>query len=123
MSLAAGRLRHRVRIDRRVQTRDAFGGVVVTWAPLTGTAATSTVWAEIVPLSVREFIVSAAQESQLTTRITIRARAGLDATLRLVHLVNGVDGPIYNPAGFLADKESGLEYVTAPCSEGTSDGQ
>ncbi len=117
MTLSAGRLRHRVRIDARSEARDAFGTVIVSWVPV------ATVWAAIEPLSVREFIATAAQESQLTTRITIRARAGLDATLRLVHLVNGVAGAIYNPAGFLADKESGLEYVTAPCSEGTNDGQ
>lgn len=123
MSFAAGRLRHRVRIDRRVESRDVYGGVALTWAPLTGVAATSTVWAAIEPLSVREFITAAAQESQISARITIRARPGLDATLRLVHIVNGVDGPIYNPAGFLSDKDSGLEYVTAPCSEGTNDGQ
>lgn len=123
MALAAGRLRHRVRIDRRVESRDAFGGVVVTWEPITGSASTSTVWAAIEPLSVREFMAAAAQESQITTRITIRARAGLNAALRLVHVVDGADGPIYNPAGFLPDKDSGLEYVTAPCSEGITDGR
>lgn len=117
MGFPAGRLRHRVRLDQRAETRDQFGGVVVSWVPL------ATVWAAIEPVSVREFITSEEQNSEITARIVLRSRPGLDFTLRIVHVVNGEDGKVYNPHGFLADKDSGLEYVTAPCSEGVSDGQ
>lgn len=125
MSIAAGRLRHRVRIDELSDVldsngepaRDDQGATIRDWQ------AVATVWAAIEPASAREFIQSAAMQSQITVKIIIRHRTGLDAAMRLVHVVNGVDSNIYNPQGFLADKQSGLEYLTIPCSEGVSDGQ
>jgi hypothetical protein len=47
----------------------------------------------------------------------MRNLPGLLPSMRLVHR-----GKIYNPAGILTDKESGLEYVTLPCSEGVNEG-
>jgi hypothetical protein len=37
--------------------------------------------------------------------------------MRLLH-----GSRIYNPQGWLADPVSGIEYLTAPCSEGVNDG-
>lgn len=126
MSYAAGKLRHRIRIDRFADNLDSNGDVIQD--PNTGEVSRSwqavdTVWAAIEPLSAREFIQSAAGQSEITARLVIRFRSDVLATDRLVHLVNGVAGKIYNPAGFLADKESGLEYLTMPCSEGVNDGE
>jgi len=73
--------------------------------------------AQIVPLSVREFIASQSVQSGITTRIVIRYRAGLDAAMRILH-----NGRIYNPQGWLADADSGIQYLTAPCSEGLNEG-
>ena len=125
MSLAAGELRHRVRIERYAEVPDSNGD------PLRGDQGefirawqeVATVWAAIQPLSAREFVQSAAMQSQIVGRIVIRQRSGLDAAMRLVHLVNGVPAAYYDPAGFLADKESGLEYLTIPVTAGVSDGQ
>lgn len=124
MSIEAGRLRHRIRIERYEYLRDSHGEVVQN--PITGEVSqawveVATVWAAIEPLSAREFIQSQATQSQITARIVIRYRDGLDAAMRLVHLRTGRPDVIYNPAGFLADKESGLEYLTIPCSQGVSD--
>lgn len=126
MSYAAGKLRHRVRIDRFSDNVDSNGDVIQD--PNTGEVSRSwqavdTVWAAIEPLSAREFIQSAAGQSEITARLVIRFRNDVLATDRLVHVVNGVAGKIYNPAGFLADKESGMEYLTMPCSEGVNDGE
>lgn len=117
--MEAGKLRHRVTIERLTPLedsagpmRDAQGETVRAWLPI------ATVWASIEPLSVREFIAAAATQSQVTTRITIRYRDGLDAAVRIVH-----GGKIYNPAGFLPDKDSGIESLTIPCSEGIDQGQ
>ena len=120
----SGRLRHRVRIEEFTLDVDTDGDVIQD--PNTGATSgewteVATVWAAIEPLSVKEFIQSQATQAQLTARIVFRHRSGLDPAMRLVHLVNGVPTKIYNPHGFLADKDSGLEYVTAPCSEGVSD--
>jgi SPP1 family predicted phage head-tail adaptor len=111
MSLAAGKLRHQVWIDRPVQTRDENGGFINGWEHITA----QPVWAAVEPLSVREFIAAQATQSTISARITIRYRAGLTPDMRIVH---GAD--IYNPAGFLTDKDSGLEYMTIPCTLGTT---
>lgn len=125
MSIAAGTLRHRVRIEEYVDVADSNGDplrgdqgeFVKVWQEVV------TVWAAIEPLSAREFLAAQALQSQVSARITIRYRTGLDAAMRFVHLVNGLPSKLYNPAGFLADKESGLEYLTIPVSEGVNDGQ
>lgn len=74
--------------------------------------------ASIEPLSAREFIQSQAEQAQVTARITIRYRDGLVPTMRILH-----KSRIYNPTGFLEDKDSGIEYITIPVSEGVNDGE
>jgi SPP1 family predicted phage head-tail adaptor len=118
MSIAAGMLRHQVALQQKVQTQDPVTlEVTNTWSTV------STVWASIEPLSAREFIQSASMQSKVSARITIRYRAGVTAAMRLVHMVNGVSGKVYNIEGVLADKDSGLEYLTLPVSEGVNDGE
>jgi SPP1 family predicted phage head-tail adaptor len=112
MNLSGG-LRHRVDIQARTNIQDATTGEVVpTWSTVY-----SSVPAKIEPLSVREFMAAKADQSDITTRITIRYRTGLSAEMRILH-----GSTIYNPAGFLPDKESGLEYLTIPCGTGVNDG-
>ena len=108
----AGRLRHRVDIERRVDAQDTSGDLETTWVPF----ATS-VPAAIEPVSARELVAASAVQSKVIARITIRYRAGLDASMRIKH-----GSRIYNPEGFLADKDSGLNYLTIPCSEGVNEG-
>ncbi|MGY4892378.1 UNVERIFIED_CONTAM: head-tail adaptor protein [Xanthomonas axonopodis] len=119
MSLAAGKLRHRIRIEQQVITRDDDGVQTMTWQPIHA----STLAAAIEPLSAREFIAAGAGQGEITARITIRHRAGILASMRAVHVRNGADSEIYNIQGALADRESGLEYLTLPVSTGTNDGQ
>lgn len=110
--MKAGDLRHRVSIQQDQSTQDPVSGdMTQEWIEV-GKA-----WAAIEPLSAREFIAAQASQSKVTTRITIRYRAGIDHTMRLVH-----NGRIYNIEGTLADKDSGLEYLTLPCSEGVNEG-
>jgi len=124
MSIEAGRLRHRVRIDRKQNLLDTDDDVIQD--PNTGEvswewAEVATVWAAIEPLSAREFIQSQAVQAEIVARIVIRYRTGLDASMRLVHVRNGADFAFYDPAGFLADKETGLDYLTIPCKAGLVD--
>lgn len=126
MSFEAGRLRHRVRLERYEPLRDSQGDVVqdqTTGAVAREWAEVATVWAEIAPLSAREFIQSQALQSQVTTRITIRQRDDVDASMRAVHERRGRPDVVYNIRGVLPDPESGLEYLTLPCSTGTGDGR
>lgn len=112
MSIGAGDLRHRVLIQQQVTTRDDDGVSHTTWADV------ATVWAAVEPLSAREFIQSGQTQVAVTARITIRYRAGLQASMRILHR-----GQVYNIAGLLPDKVSGLEYITIPVSAGVNEGQ
>lgn len=139
MALAAGRLRHRVRIESPVYTQNTTTGErVTTWATFA-----DNVPAEIAPLSAREFIAAQATQSEIVARIVIRHRDGLTADMRIVHsrnvyerdssgdfvrdtngdkVLDHVVTAIYNPQGWLPDPDSGLEYVTSPVSSGVNDG-
>ncbi len=112
MSLPAGKLRHRVLIQQQVTTRDGDGVEQTAWIEV------ATVWASVEPLSAREFIQSGQTQSAVTARITMRHRDGLLPSMRLIHR-----GEIFNIAGLLPDKVSGLEYITIPVSAGVNDGQ
>lgn len=108
--IEAGKLRHRVVIQEQVETQDVSNGAInVSWRDV------ATVWAAIEPLSAREFVAAQAESSKVTTRITIRYRNNISAKMRLYHASKDA---YYNIEGVLADKDSGLEYITLPCSEG-----
>lgn len=118
MSIAAGRLRHRVRIERPVTAQNSqTGAMEVTWETFQ-----DQVPAAIEPLSVKDFIQSAAMQSELSCRIVFRYIAGLTPDMRIIGLNEPYDGTVFNPAGFLGDKDSGLDYITAPCSQGVNQG-
>lgn len=111
--MRAGKLRHRITIQKTGMTQDPVTGEMVT-----GWTEFAKAWASVEPLSVKEFIASEAGQSEVTARITLRHRAGLDSTMRILHR-----GKVYNIQGVLADPKSGLEYITLPVSEGVNDGQ
>lgn len=108
--LNAGRLRHRVVIQGPQEVQDAqTGAVSVSWVDM------ASVWAAIEPLSAREYTVAQTEDSKITTRITIRYRENVTAKMRVYHQAKD---KYYNIEGVLSDKDSGLEYLTLPCSEG-----
>jgi len=110
--IAAGSLRHLVSLQRRETARNpGTGAVNHAWVPVVK------LWASIEPLSAREFIAAAAQQSKVTVRIVTRRDARVTHGMRFVH-----QGRVYNIEGVLPDKGSGREYQTCPCSEGTNDG-
>ncbi len=112
MSIKAGVLRHRIDIEQLTITQDSSGDAVRSWSALH-----SSVPASIEPLSARDFIAASAVQSQIVARVTIRYRAGLNASMRLNH-----NGTIYNISGILPDKDSGLEYLTMPVTAGVNEG-
>lgn len=123
MAVHSGKLRHRVRIEQLQPVLDSHGDEYQN--PETGEtrqewAEVATVWASIEPLSAREFMAAQTTQSKIVVRIVMRYRDGLDASMRLVHVRTGRPDVIYNPTAFLADVDSGLEYLTAPCSTGVS---
>lgn len=115
MAIDAGKLRHRIAIQEYqfIKQDPSTGEETRDWASI------HECWAAIEPVSAREFVAAQAAQSKVTARITIRYVDGIDASMRIVHAKRGKD-VIYNIEGVLADKDSGLEYLTLPCSEGVS---
>lgn len=112
MGVDAGRLRHRVTIERRVNVQDATTGAVTpTWVSVA-----RDVPAAIEPLSVREFIAAAAVQSEVSVRIVIRYRTGIDATMRVRQ-----GKTVYAVEGVLADAGSGRDYLTLACAAGVTE--
>lgn len=109
MSLAH-RLRHRVTIEQRTQSRDEWGGVVDSWATVT------IVPAEVWPLSGREFVAAQAEHAGVTTRITIRYQAGIEPAMRVTH-----DGKTYNIKAVLPDPTL-RRHITLMCESGVNNG-
>lgn len=108
----AGRLNRRVTIQHRTETQDAtYGTQVVTWATL------ATVWAEVQDVlpSRAESMADGIDIARRPSRVRMRYRTDVDATMRLV-----VDGRtlriIAGPAelGF----REGVEFVAEEITTG-----
>lgn len=110
--IKAGRLRHRVDIEHKVEIPDGQGAGKYVW-----TQFYRSVPAAVEPLSAREFIAAQGVQSQVTKRVTIRFKPDIDASMRIRH-----GGAIYNIEGVLEDLDSGRSYLTMPVSSGVNDG-
>lgn len=105
--MQVGRLRQQITLQSRVEAQDPDTGVMsLSWVDFS-----TGIWASVEPLSAREFIASQATQAQITTRILIRYRAGVEPKMRVLHR-----DKVYSIEGVLADKDSGLEYLTLACS-------
>lgn len=81
--------------------------MVTTWATV------ANVWAQIVPMSAREFVAASAEQSEVRGRIVIRYRDGVTASMRIVYR-----GKWYAILGVMEDAESGREHTTLMVAEG-----
>lgn len=110
--MRAGKLRHRITIEKPGQTQDPVTGEMVP-----GWELVASVRADKRPSSAREFKQSQAGQSEITGEFQIRYRDDIDATMRIVH-----KGKIYNIEGVLEDDKTGRTHLTLPYSEGVNDG-
>jgi SPP1 family predicted phage head-tail adaptor len=111
--MKAGRLRHRIDIQRKEVTLDSDGAQEVVWVNSFSTM----ISAEIMPLSGRELIAADAVQSKVNTRIRIRYRPGIVASMRVVHR-----GTYYNIEAIIPDPDSGESYLTLNCTSGDDEG-
>jgi len=117
-NVEAGRLRHKVTLQERVDLVDSNGDAIqdqngqqeYIWQTV------AEIWAAVEALSAREFIAAQTTESKVVARITIRYRQDLNYSMRILFR-----GKVYNIEGVLPDKYSGLEYITLPVSYGIND--
>ena len=113
-ALRSGELRHRVTIQQPgPAVQSDTGEITRGWVDFLVDEPAS-----IEPVSVHDYIASQANTSVVVARIKIRYRDGMSAKMRVLH-----GSKIYNPQGWLADPNSGREYLTAPCTEGVNEGQ
>lgn len=111
MGLKAGRLRHRLEFQERVQIQDPdTGGAQFIWQAVAGM---ESVPGDLEHVSARDFIAADANQSEVRARATIRYREGVMRTMRIVHR-----GAAYDIVGILTDNESGLQWLTMPLTEG-----
>jgi SPP1 family predicted phage head-tail adaptor len=115
--IRAGRLRHIIKIEEPVEIQNPATGAmeISSWETVVGCAK---VPAGIEPLSTRDFISAQAQQSEVRGRIVIRYRQGLSSKMRAAHQKKGQTIYYYFEGTPMADKDSGLDYLTIPVGEG-----
>lgn len=75
----AGKLRHRVTIQKPVETQNTYGEPEVRWQDV------ATVWAQVEPLRGREYFAAKQMVSEVSVRVVIRYMAGVTAKMKVVH--------------------------------------
>ena len=78
MDFGAGEFRHRITIEQTSRVKDAAGASADTWTEV------ATVWAKVQALRGREYFAGEQMQEAVDYRVVIRARAGVDRTMRVV---------------------------------------
>ncbi|QIM63151.1 head-tail adaptor protein [Pasteurellaceae bacterium Orientalotternb1] len=73
-----GRLRHRIRLQKQRNRPSDYGATIDEWHDV------HHVWAEVKPLSGREYFAAAQIQSEVTTQIWLRYLPNVDSTMRVV---------------------------------------
>lgn len=72
-----GRLRHRITLQKLSHRPNDYGATVAEWLDV------ATVWAEVKPLSGREYFSADQIQAEVTTVIWLRYLANIDSTMRV----------------------------------------
>ena len=83
--MRAGQLRHRVTLQSKSPTQDAFGGEVITWVE------EAVVWARVEELRLKEYLAVRAAQADVDLRVTIRYLPNVAAEWRLLWKGNAYD--------------------------------
>lgn len=92
--MQAGDLKDRITIQRRTETKNAGGGLDISWTPV------ASVWAKVVSLNGRESVIGNVLQGTSLFDITIRFRADLEAGDQIVWSARQVRDPVtgsYSP--------------------------
>lgn len=95
-----GQLDQRVRLERAEYVQDEAGEVTPTWVSL------GDVWGSVEPQAGREFVAGGAMQSELTTKIRIRWKAGIQSADRVTH-----GGRVYNIQSVIDYRSARRELV------------
>lgn len=109
----AGKYRHRVTIQRPIQVQDSTGAAIPDWEDIA-----VDVRAAIESLSGREFMTAQQVQADVTTKISFRWRPHIDATMRILHVLDPNCSPedveVYNIEYALPD-ETGRKEIVCYC--------
>ena len=92
-----GRMRYRIDIEEFSISKNTNGFPIKKWNNI------CTVWADIVPVSGKELLNSGQIISEVTDKIYIRYRTGINTDMRVRH-----EDKYYNITSVLGDKRSGM---------------
>ena len=99
--MKAGKLDRRITIKVKTATRDSYGAEIIGYTTL------DTVWAEVMPLSGREYFVAAQFVPEAQLKIRIRFREDFDETAKITY--KSTDYDILHIAEI--GRQDGLEVV------------
>lgn len=100
--MQVGRMRYRIEIQDYKSTQDADGFETREWMTV------RTVWADIAPVSGKEYMASNKETAEITNKIYIRFRSGIKSTMRIKH-----GDRIFEIESVLGDKRSGMLTIMA----------
>jgi len=75
--MQAGILRHRITLQSPINVPDGFGGFTVSWED------EFNAWADIDPPKGREYFAAGEKQTEITTRVRVRYRAGIKGSWRV----------------------------------------
>ena len=99
-----GKMRYRVTIQYPSDGVDDYGNAIDSWENLT------TVWADIQPVSGREYLTASQATSETQFKIYIRYIPNVNAKMRVIH-----NEQTFEILAVLGDKRSGM--LTIMCKE------
>lgn len=77
--MQAGKLDRKIRIERKVPSRDEFGAEIFTWSLL------AEVWAQSIPVTGREYFTAAQFVPEASIKFRIRYRSDLEEADTIVY--------------------------------------
>lgn len=77
--LKIGKLKHRVTLQEYTATRDSYGAELEAWVDI------ATAWASVEPLTGKEYFQTQQINAEISTKVTIRFKAGVAAKMRLIY--------------------------------------
>lgn len=109
--MRAGRLRHRLVLQSKTLTSNAYGEQIVTWSD------EDTVWGAIEPVGGREYFAQDQTQAEARVRIVIRYHSTIDETWRVKN------GGLYYNVVSVINHDMRDRMITLMCREGVSDDQ
>lgn len=106
--MRAGRLSERVTLQSLTAGQDEYGAPSTVWTD------TATVSASVDDLTGREYVAAGGTQNAVTTKITIRYRAGVVPTMRVL-----ADGVVYTVEAVLGQDKKMLVLM---CVRGSDNG-